>query len=177
MFKGTDMKHCWLPRLVLSALMLCALPSVAGEHGEGGSRLLLTPPNKADKEECASCHMAYPPGLLMASGWQKMMGGLNKHFGSNASMDAATAKEITQFLTLHAADRATGRFQSKVAREGGRDAGVIRISETAWFVRKHDEVSPSVYKRKAIGSVANCMACHRGAERGDYDEHAVSIPR
>lgn len=62
--------------------------------------------------------MAYPPGLLMASGWQKMMGGLNKHFGSNASNGCALPQEITQFLTLHAADRATGHFQSKVAREG-----------------------------------------------------------
>ena len=62
--------------------------------------LLLTMPALADKApmpadapksyeaECAGCHMAYPPGLLSQKNWQNIMGGLGKHFGTDASPDA-----------------------------------------------------------------------------------------
>jgi mono/diheme cytochrome c family protein len=31
------------------------------------------------KQECAACHMAYPPGLLPARSWTRIMSGLDKH--------------------------------------------------------------------------------------------------
>ena len=39
------------------------------------------------QEECASCHMAYPPGLLPARSWEKIMAGLESHFGDNAELE------------------------------------------------------------------------------------------
>src|SRR3990170_4941454 len=50
------------------------------------------------RQECASCHIAYAPGLLPAESWRKVMAGLDKHFGSDASLDAGDNKEITAFL-------------------------------------------------------------------------------
>jgi hypothetical protein len=44
-------------------------------------------------------------------------------------------------------------------------------------VRQHDEVSASTFKRASIGSAANCSACHAGAAKGDFNEHAVHIPK
>ena len=35
-------------------------------------------------QECASCHLAYPPALLPRTSWQKITGSLNKHFGVDA---------------------------------------------------------------------------------------------
>ena len=46
--------------------------------------------NPVYKEECGSCHMAYPPGLLPARSWTKVMSGLDNHFGDNAELDAAS---------------------------------------------------------------------------------------
>ena len=57
------------------------------------------------------------------------------------------------------------------------DSGTLRISETPWFRRKHDEVSASTWKNPKIGTAANCTACHAGAERGDFDDDTVRIPR
>ncbi|MGZ8268326.1 MAG: diheme cytochrome c, partial [Burkholderiales bacterium] len=37
------------------------------------------------KAECSSCHVAYPPKLLSAQTWRRLMGGLDKHFGTDAS--------------------------------------------------------------------------------------------
>ena len=52
-----------------------------------------------------------------------------------------------------------------------------RITRSAWFVRKHDEVPSAVWKRPAVKSAANCAACHTQADQGDFNEHTVRIPR
>lgn len=123
--------------------------------------------NATWKAECGSCHLAYPPELLPAPAWRRMMAGLDRHFGTDASVDARTAAEIGAFLESNA-----GR-----GRKRGGDSGALRISETPWFQRKHDEVAASTWKNARVKSAANCSACHGGAERGDFDEHAVRIPR
>jgi cytochrome c553 len=122
--------------------------------------------NEKWKAECGSCHVAYPPGLLPAPAWRRMMTGLDKHFGTDAGIDARTAAEIGAFLENNAG-------QGK----RGSDSGTLRISETPWFRRKHDEVAASTWKNSKVQTAANCTACHAGAERGDFDEHAVRIPR
>ena len=115
--------------------------------------------------ECGSCHIAYPPQLLPAASWRRIMAGLDRHFGSDASLDAASATEIGAFL-----ERNAGR-----ARRG--DAESLRITEGRWFRHEHDEVRASAWKSARVQSAANCGACHAGAERGDFDEDAVRIPR
>jgi nitrate/TMAO reductase-like tetraheme cytochrome c subunit len=123
--------------------------------------------NATWKAECGSCHLAYPPGLLPASAWRRMMAGLDKHFGTDASIDTRSAAEIGAFLEDHAGE----------GRKRGRDSGTLRISETPWFSRKHDEVAASTWKNPKVKTAANCTACHAGAEHGEFDEHAVRIPR
>lgn len=69
------------------------------------SRLDVAPvANAFYKEECGSCHFPYQPGLLPARSWQKMMGGLEDHFGENAELDAADAQQLTDYFTANAAD-------------------------------------------------------------------------
>lgn len=133
--------------------------------------------NQKWKAECSSCHMLYLPGLLPARSWTKMMSTLNKHFGENAELDSATQKEITDFLVQNSSDKVHTRRGDKILSSIGKNEEVLRISETSYFKRKHDEISPNVFKRKAIGSAANCMACHSGAEKGDFSEHNVRIPK
>ena len=53
---------------------------------------------KSYEAECASCHMAYPPGLLSEKSWQNVMDSLHKHFGTDASMDQKDQLEITNWL-------------------------------------------------------------------------------
>ena len=123
------------------------------------------PANATWKAECGSCHIAYPPALLPASSWRQLMAGLPRHFGTDASLDAASAAEIGAFLERNAGS----------GRRGGEAAQ--RITATRWFQHKHDEVSAAVWKNPRVKSAANCSACHGGAERGDFDEHSVRIPR
>jgi hypothetical protein len=119
------------------------------------------------QQECSSCHVAYPPGLLPAASWGRIMGNLNKHFGTDASLDEASTREITAWLKTNAGS----------GRRGGEEPAQDRISKANWFVRQHDEVSAATWKRASVGSAANCSACHAGAAKGDFNEHAVRIPK
>jgi hypothetical protein len=144
--------------------------SEQGEHGEGGEGMaggLLTATNAKWQTECSACHMAYPPGMLPAASWKEMMGTLDKHFGSDASLDEATVAEILPFLEQNAAPE----------RAVSLDKPVLRITETAWFTRQHDEISTATWKRDSIKSASNCMACHTGADKGNFDEDSVRIPK
>lgn len=118
------------------------------------------------KAECGGCHLAFPPELLPASSWRTMMGGLDRHFGTDASLDPATAAKITAFLEKNASRK------SKLASEK-----TLRITETRWFVHEHDEVPVRVWKSEKVKGASNCVACHVNAERGDYSEHSVRVPR
>ena len=123
--------------------------------------------NVAWQAECGSCHVAFPPRLLPAESWRAVMSGLDKHFGTDASLDAPTAREIGAFLDKNAGSN------------GHSTSGkpILRITETRWFVREHDEVSDRTWKNPKVKSAANCAACHTEAESGNYTEHSITIPR
>lgn len=110
--------------------------------------------------------MAYPPGLLSEKSWQNVMSSLNKHFGTDASLDAKDQKEISVWLQKNAA---TKQKYNVVAPEN-------RITKTSWFIRKHDEIKADVWKRAGVKSPANCGACHTTAAEGIFSEKNISIP-
>lgn len=158
---------CFLWPLIVAL----SAPAVVGASEDEGQAL----PRAANvkwKAECASCHTLYHPGLLPERSWRKLMGGLDKHFGENASLDPLTQQEITGFLVQHSA-----RGGSRYAKSVPAGATPLRMTETAWFKRDHHEVRADVWKRPKVGSPSNCMACHKGAEQGDFSERGVAIPR
>ena len=118
-------------------------------------------------QECATCHMAFPPGLLPAASWQRIMNGLDKHYGTDASLDVASRSQISAWLLANA-----GTYK-RVREEPPKD----RITLSNWFLRKHDEVAADVFRRASIKTAANCTACHGGADQGNFSEHAVRIPK
>lgn len=149
-------------RIPLIAACLLASAAQADDHGR-----LATPLLPAYKQECSACHVAYPPGLLPASSWARVMSTLPRHYGTDASLDAPTVTAISTWLAANAGS----------GRRGGEAAPEDRITRSAWLVRKHDEVPAAVWKRPAVKSPSNCAACHTGAEQGDFNEHRVRIPR
>ena len=153
-----------LTRLLVGGLLSLAALSAAQADGP---RVQPSPLPKY-QQECAACHLAYPPGMLSATSWQRLMGSLDKHFGTNASLDAASQREISAWLTTHA-----GTYPRE-------PDGTVpdRITRTRWFLRQHNEreIPPSVWKRPAVGSPSNCTACHTQAERGSFRERDIRIP-
>lgn len=157
-------------------LLAFSLPSGVA-HGDGGGDVMPRLTHKNWQQECASCHLAYSPTLLPRASWQRLMGGLDNHFGDNASLDPATQADILRFLEANAADSGTSQIGSRVMRRMGAKDAPLRITETRWFVGKHDEVPRTAWSRKSVGSAANCAACHSKAEQGVFDDDSVRIPK
>ena len=160
---------------LLGALLLFPAITIAdegeSEKGEtGGKSLALAlQPAKANakwQQECSSCHIAYAPGLLPAESWRRVMSGLDKHFGTDASLTPAESKEIADLLVRNGTNLWSGA------------ATPLRITETSGFLREHrgDEVPAGAFKRASVKSAANCQACHSGAAKGDFNERGVRIP-
>lgn len=118
------------------------------------------------RQECASCHVAYPPGMLPARSWQRVMNGLERHYGTDASLDPATVQQLSAWLQANA-----GTYK-RVAEEPPQD----RITRSAWFERKHRQIEPEVWQLPSVKSAANCAACHVGAEQGRFDDDSLRLP-
>ena len=97
------------------------------------------------------------------------MGSLNKHYGTDASLDEASTRSIIGWLKANA-----GTYK-RVSEEPPQD----RITKSTWFLRKHrdGEVPVGVWKRASVGSPSNCVACHAQAAQGHFNEHDVKIPK
>jgi hypothetical protein len=134
-------------------------------------------PEEVWRAECASCHMAYPPGLLPERSWRRLMSGLDRHFGQDASLGGPALQMVTEYLVANSAERSTHRRASRFLRSIPSDATPLRITENAYFRREHDEVAPEVWKRPKVGGPSNCIACHGDAEQGDFSERNIRIPR
>ena len=132
---------------------------------DGGKRLVPLLPRY--QQECAACHLAYPPAMLPAASWRRLMNDLPRHYGTDASLDAAAVQEIGSWLGTHA-----GTYK-RVREEPPQD----RITRSAWFIRKHDEVPAATWKLPVVKSAANCAACHQGAEQGSFSERNIRIPQ
>ena len=152
---------------IQKSISLCALAFLVAAPSAWADNFRSAPAPAVYTQECAGCHMAYPASLLPKASWSRIMTGLDKHYGSDATLDEASLKQISAYLQANAA---TNR---KVSQEPPKD----RITQSAWFVRKHDEVSAATFKRASIKSASNCMACHPAADKGDFNEDRVKIPK
>lgn len=148
---------------LFAGIAFCASALADDDHSRRQAQVINNP---LYKQECAACHTAYPPGMLPAASWQRIMGGLDKHYGRDASLEPETVATLTQYLTQHA-----GTYR-RVRNAPPED----RITKSDWFIRKHDEIPPSAWRHVKIKSAANCAACHTTADRGDYDEDNVRMP-
>ena len=129
------------------------------------------------QEECGGCHMAYPPGLLPAASWRKIMQGLEEHFGDNAELSDGAQQQLTEFVVANAADRSHYRRSRAIMRGWPYTDAMapIRITELPYFRHEHDGIPRWVVKRAEIASLSHCNACHRFAEQGSFNEHEIFI--
>jgi len=106
------------------------------------------------KEECGSCHFAYPPGLLPAASWQRIMAGLDDHFGDNAELDTQAGKQLNDYLTTYAAD-ASGYRRSRAIMRSLRYSRTppLRITETPYFRHEHS-TGPKTTEGKRRASIS-----------------------
>ena len=169
----------WLA-VLLTCSVAASVPASENREGnpKGKSSSILGPvTNSAYLKECGACHFAFQPQLLPKRSWEKIMGTLDNHFGDSATLDEATRSGILDYLSNNSAEKNSSKVSVKLLASIGKSEAPLRITDTGYFKRKHDEVRAPVFKRKSIGTASNCVACHLTAEKGDFDEHKVKIPK
>jgi Dihaem cytochrome c len=145
-----------------ASLVVTALAAVIGSWLAVGATQSATTrdPQEAFRQECGACHWAYLPELLPAHSWQKITSDLSHHFDQNASLDASTTRQITDYLTRHAAD-APGANHSFMRGLSASDAP-LRVTDTPLWRAIHEEINPLAFTQPRVKTKANCMGCHQG---------------
>jgi hypothetical protein len=141
-----------------------------------GKRYLTPVNNPTVIEACGACHFTYQPELLPSRSWEKILAGLEDHFGEILELDPESKKIIAEYLKTNAAEHSTAKPAVKIIRCLGRQTP-LRITDIPYIKRKHHEIHPDVFKRESIGSPSNCAACHPAAEKGIYQDDSVIIPQ
>jgi cytochrome b len=128
------------------------------------------------REECGSCHLAFHPSLLPARSWKAMMAGQASHFEEDLALEAETITEIEAFLVINAAEQAMTEAAWKINRGIPQAETPLRITETTYWLKKHEELSVSVWDNPLVKGKTNCAACHMDAEQGTYEDAAMRLP-
>ncbi len=161
------MQFTLVPRhlVCVAAVIATLMPPIAAAESEGTpSRVDVLPKYR---QECATCHIAYPRDMLPAASWQRIVGNLQHHFGTDASLDADSVRQISAWLSETSAGEAAARAAPPEDR----------ITRSRWFRQEHAEVPADTWKRPMIRSASNCAACHTRAEQGNFNEHFIRIPQ
>jgi hypothetical protein len=153
-------------RLAVLALVTGVAAGIAPQARADGIRGLPAGTPAEYVAECGSCHVAYPPALLPATSWARLMAKLDAHYGSDASLDAATLARIGRWLQ---AEAGTGRRAAVAPPED-------RITLAPWFERTHRKLDATVWTLPSVRRASNCGACHGGAARGVYDDDGLTVP-
>ncbi len=133
--------------------------------------------NALYREECGSCHFAYPPGLLPGVSWKKIMAKLDQHFDDNAELEPEVQAKLTDYLLQHSAEGSDYRRSRRIMRSNNIADAPIRITELSYFLHEHDEIPQRMVKgNENVGSLSNCDACHQRAEQGYFSEREINIP-
>ena len=165
-----------LAMLLLSACVQGDDDDRDGWRGWKGGPDVAAVNNALYREECGACHFAYQPGLLPVRSWQRLMAGLEDHFGDDAELDPAEAAAIAAYLDAGAADRVDYRRSRAFAGSIAPGDAPLRVTATRYFAHKHDEVPARlVTGNPKVGSFSACQACHTSADSGNYNEHEVHI--
>jgi hypothetical protein len=131
--------------------------------------------NLSYKQECGSCHLAYPAGLLPERSWIKMMNGLNDHFGENAELEQRAHAEILTYLVENSAERGSRR-STKIAASIDTIDLPLRFTETKFFRIKHRELTEDKFKHSNVLSRSNCQSCHPKADQAGFSVYEVKTP-
>lgn len=146
------------------------------DHIKGLSTGVAPVINTLYQEECGSCHLAYPPGLLPAASWQGVMSGLEDHFGDNAELDSDVLQQLSNYLASNSAEMsAYRRSQAIMSSLRNSRTPPLRITELSYFAHEHREIPKRIIELPEVGSLSQCNACHRYAEQGSFSEDDIWI--
>jgi len=128
------------------------------------------------REECGACHLAFHPSLLPARSWKVMMQEQASHFGEDLYLEQDTVKEIETFLVENSAEQGLTEPAWKINRSILKTEIPLRITETPYWIKKHQKISEAIWDHPKVNGKVNCAACHLDAEAGTFEDAAMHLP-
>ncbi len=129
------------------------------------------------KEECGTCHLAYPADFLPSRSWKKIMTTLEDHFDENAELSDDVAENLMSYLSRNSGEHTTNKHRRKFSRSIKGGATPLRITALPYFKKEHREVPSRLIKgNPEVRSLTHCAACHKKAESGSFREREIVIP-
>jgi len=178
----------------MTALLISPALSLAGHHFEDdngygrsqdwsprhgkrhqGGRAEAFVANDAYVAACGGCHWAYVPQLLPRASWETILAQSEDHFGNALALSQQEKSVLSGYLSANAADVTSLKLGRKIMRSLN-GAAPLQIRAIPYILHKHQGISPAVFSRKSINSLANCIACHPGAASARFDDDSVVIP-
>lgn len=163
--KHSIQKHHLFDAVVWTAALMFLV--VLGVHEAHAGEHRYDPGPVVYRDECGSCHVAYPAALLPTAQWNVILGRLDRHFGVNASLDATATQQITAYLGAAAIPASAANITRPE---------LPRISTQPWFLKEHQELSGGTRAGKAK-LMSDCAVCHTQAALGDYSESSLRLTR
>ncbi len=133
------------------------------------------PLNAVYVSECGDCHAPYHPSLAPAAVWVAIMEHLDQHFGEDASLEPDKVARIRAYLVANAAETVDTKPAHLFLRRDPADP--LKITATPWWRRIHSGIPDRVFTATAVGSRANCSACHQDAASGLFNPANIAIPK
>ncbi|MEO5377655.1 MAG: cytochrome b/b6 domain-containing protein [Magnetococcus sp. DMHC-6] len=138
--------------------------------------MLKSNPKQAWVKECGDCHFAFPPSLLPVRSWNLLFTQTAKHFGENLDLDQEILDPLQKFATKNAAEQLDSEAAYKILHSLAPQEVPLRITETPYWIKKHAEISKTVWNAPQVGGPVQCPACHIDADTGTFDDDAIHIP-
>ena len=123
------------------------------------------------QHECGSCHLAFHPSLLPVRSWQAMLA-QQDHFGEDLALDPAIVAALSSYAGAHSAEHAETPTAWKIASRTPADSTPLRITDIAYWKRRHADVTEADWQR--VNKV-DCGGCHLDADLGTFEPGAIHI--
>ena len=102
------------------------------------------------------------------------MATLDQHFGEDSRLPRKATAEIAAFLRVNAAETADTEPANRFREVSASDR--TRITATRFWLRTHHDLPEQVFESAAVKSKTNCVACHRDALTGRFDDQQIVVP-
>lgn len=130
-------------------------------------------------QNCSKCHKNYPPFMLPKASWEKLMDGLDNHFGeaiTDKNITRSDQSDIREYLITHSAETSSRKLAFRTLASLG-EMRPISMTKVPYWREIHAHIDRSVFKNDHVKNASNCFACHAGFEYGILDNTRIHIPQ
>jgi len=165
------------PRLTL-AVAVCAAASTyfsANLSFAQADYSLVNVRNTVHIVNCGSCHLPYSPALLPMQSWQRIMGGLDDHFGEVVELSEDNKAHILDYMEKYALTEGQPGVMGQLAANLP-DNPPLRITRLPAFIDMHTNAQELLgIDRLETVSLSTCEGCHRAAASHIFDKALLQV--